>query len=380
MKDKLIVKMGVWLAIFAVGLAGAAFAKGVIIKIPDAVFSSTYNGPASVDSANIEFFIGNPPASPVSTAGRTANFSYLLVGGDLHQNSYESLDGSSVKIRSWTGGAPRAQGSHYGISVSPFKASSGPAPAAQFTAVSADFAQDYLADAPVNAPSITSVSESNQRIGDTTDVILQLAVSFSYDVGSAPNKIVASGYDLKYWIFPEDEPADSDTDRVASVASTSWSLPATDPKTGGDFGAGTYYFKVRAKNDFGAGPWSTPIAWPTLSQVSGEGTAEFTFDLKQVSETKLVVNSITIPTLDLTKPLVVTVSKASDLKSVIDNAAGPDKSVVVAIYKWDPVAGQAVGIAFDAEGEMVEGSNDFDLVPGMGIQVYTTEELNITFK
>jgi len=335
MKNRLLLLVGgLVLAVFIV--SGPAFGAGIILRTTthtmvdhtgSGYITPGYTGAGDANTAHIEFFLGGAPVSPISTSGRTTNFS--LITSTTYNYKYDTLDGSTVVMRSWDG-SPRTQHSHYGFS-SGYAAASGPSPVAVYD-VNA-WTADWLADVPVNAPSFTSGSESNQRQGYTNNVLLSLSVSWSYSVGSAPNKIVATGYDLKYWVDEVDgsEPSDSDTNRVVSTGGTSWSLPSTDPKTSQPFNGGHYHFKARAKNDFGNGPWSTTFDWTTLSGgVSGPETKTWVLTREASG---LGVNTLAVPFKSFQSPSVTSPTLNDLVTFVNSNEAS---NIVYSIGWWNP--------------------------------------------
>lgn len=361
-------------------LVGTAYGAGIVLKIrnndlgdktPAGGTNPTYTGPGSVDTANIEFFHGSVPASPTSTANRipyglVPAFNYTRLA-DYFQYDDTAVNGGNVYVRSWDG-TPRTRGSNYGISPA-YAAASGASPANQWTVPK--FQAGYLADVPRNTPTINSVSESNVRVGDTTDVVLSLSIGYSYSPGDPPNTIIATGYDVKYWLGTETEPSDTDPNRVVSTGSTSWGLPERDPKTGNKFGSGTYNFRVRAKNEFGAGPWSATRSWPTLTGVGGGGIVTLSFSLKAYEANKLVVNSISVPP-NLKDGTGTPITTASKLIARINELAR--ENIVIVLGKWDPETGNAVRLTPGGVG------NDFDLKPGEGYQLYVTKDYDLTLQ
>ncbi|MBN2057379.1 MAG: fibronectin type III domain-containing protein [Candidatus Saganbacteria bacterium] len=338
MKKKIILLLTGGLLI--AGLSTQVLAAGIVLKIADnglrntanAAMDPTYSGPGSVDTANIEFFSGSVPVNANSTVGRISIMNYSHPG--IHQYDTTTNVGGTVTIRSWDG-APRTLGSHYGISRGYTAATGTSATAIQHTVDA--FRTIYLAGVPVNAPRINSVTESNQRVGDTTDVVLDLALNWTgtYSQGSEPNLIVATGYDLKYWIGTAAEPADADPNRVVSVAGTSWSLPDVDPVTRAPFNAGTYHFRVRAKNVFGPGPWSDPVYdWTTLSGGIG-GPETVTYNFRRPSG-DLGLNPISFPFANVSG-----VTTLRQLIESINTQAG--SNVVTSAGWWDVAAQQPVG-------------------------------------
>ncbi|MFA5114116.1 MAG: hypothetical protein WC529_07475 [Candidatus Margulisiibacteriota bacterium] len=359
-------------------LATQTLAAGIVLKIAEnglqgwtGTLNPDYTG-GNADAANIEFFKGSIPG-PLETGGRFAPAYTWLPGAKTHQYDDTGVNGGSVYIRSWDGPA-RTQGSYYGKSA-PYAAASGAQPALQYPV--APFKTDFLADKPKNAPIINAVAEANKRIGETPNVVLNLAVDYSYSLGMP--KIEVTGYDLKYWIAPETEPADNDANRVVSLGGTTFNLPANDPVTNAPFNSGTYYFKVRAKNWFGAGPWSVTKEWKTLSGAAG-GPSTKTYDFNVVSA--LGVNTFAVPFTTIATPDVTTVRK---FVRQLNNTAGGN--VVALCGYWDntakalkggPVTYKSATLnAFDAETATMLGGLG-NIVADRAYQISVTRDVSLS--
>jgi len=375
------------LLILMLGMQSVVLAAGIVLEANnsdtfknrnDTFFAPNYTGPASVNSANIEFFRGSVPNNPTSTSGRISDFAYTDLGNGDHQYKNSGLAGGTVLIRSWDG-TPRTEGSHYGIGpyatgpdAQTLTCASGASPALQYKIK--PFKTDYLAGKPTNAPSITSVSEANQRIGDTTNVKLSLTVSFTYSEGTSPNKVVATGYDFMYWYYPEEMPDETDPGRVASLTVKSWSLPAIDPKTNEQFGGGTYYFRVRAKNVFGAGLWSDIKQWPTLSGVGGQ-CGPITYTLISPAE-GIGINDISIlheAPFNVDTDPAESVSTVGGLVKAINAKAGANVVTAVGILTENQIQGAYVtyedGNTIFTPTAGFESGADTVLVRGMALQI-----------
>ena len=371
------------LILLLAALSGAAFAEGggIVLNITkDATLQKWNNSFMAPNVAsNIEFFVGSIPA-PNSAAGTLTMDNISDLGNivaydysdDIPGGKTPVINGKNIYIRSWDG-AMRTRGSKYGKSQA-YKASFD-APAKQYD-VSA-FKTIYLADKPVNAPTITSITEANQRIGSTNDVVLNLTINYAYDEGSP--RIEINGYDVKYWVAPENEPADTDPDRVVgrTKSETSFSLPATDPKTGKPFGSGTYYFKVRAKNWYDNGPWSDPpTKWVTLAGPVG---GAIDIDLNAG------VNSLGMP---FSPPFKLEyagkdydIGKLSDLVSTLQAIGG--KGMVTAVAYWNESEKQIEGATYE-NGAVKDPSANFNpdlpLEAGKGYQITTSKAINFKLK
>jgi hypothetical protein len=390
MKRRSILLIWGWAVLIVCCFAGTSFGAGIVLKLDNSTltnqggssFAPTYTGPGSAGTANIEFFPGGVPSDPTSTSGRNDSFSYTLLSGPIYQYDNLNINGGSVSIRSWSG-TPRTQGSHYGIS-SGYAAASGASPALQYNV--STFQTIYLADVPTNKPTISSASESNQRIGSTSNVVLNLSISYSYSSGSSPNLIPASGYDVRYWKEPETESGtDADLQRIASTSGTSWSLPATDPKTGNPFGSGTYHFKVRAKNVFGAGPYSDVFNWTTLAGgAGGPETKSYVF-LRETGG--LGVNTFTVPYSTINNP---SVSNLLQLIQSINTQAG--KNVVYTLGWWDSTTMKPAGYEVKYKSTSLNDIDSITSTTGLqspdqvtiqrdkAYQVYVIETTSATFE
>ena len=349
MKLSKIKKRLVMMLCLALLLSSQAFGAGIIMKIPfngldawSGTLNPSYSGPGSVDSANVEFFAGSIPGPNATTGRITPNYTTF---GTTHQYDKMDQNGGTVYIRSWDG-PPRTQKSYYGKSAG-MASASGAQPANQYNVVK--FKTDFLADVPKNAPVITSGSESNQRVGYTSDVVLKLSIAFTYDMGTP--KIEATTYDVKYWVDPETEPADNDVNRVVNISSTSFSLPDNDPKTSNPFSSGTYHFKVRANNWYGSGPWSTVKDWTTLAGgLTGGGTVSYVL--------KAGINGIGLPfggsmNISVNGGAPVAVDSTQKLVTAIGG--------VTAISVWDATSQKLGGATFDGSGNVTFQTPGYDL-------------------
>lgn len=176
------------------------------------------------------------------------------------------------------------------------------------------------------------------------------------------------------------QPAATDGDREGSTytwqmgVSGSGTLTTVTGQTGATLSlsasqvtAGTTYtFKVMC-----SGPWGDSAYAQQDYTVAGAGggAASFTFNLLPIDPTKLVVNTVFLPTTG-------SLTKASDLAAKVDTLAG--FHVTQAVCKWDPIAGQPVAALFDSSGALVSGSNNFALAGGECYQIYTTKAVSIT--
>ncbi|MBU0672632.1 MAG: hypothetical protein KJ732_06365 [Candidatus Margulisbacteria bacterium] len=235
----------------------------------------------------------------------------------------------------------------------------------------------YLADVPQGV-GVKVNSEALQRTGASLVLTLGIAA-----IDNGQTEIRSSQLEIsKSSAFSDvDDPTGGQKKFSADSASVS----------GDYYTAGTYYLRSQKTNYYGSTP-GTLLTGP-VRDISGPGESvvdavgkyatlgggiggggTFTFDLKATQADKLIVNSIAIPARTLSDGAIY---KVSELAAYINGKA--DKVVVTAISKWDPAAGQAVGVTFDGDGNLVAGADDFAIDPGVGYQVFTTEDVNITF-
>jgi len=380
MKNKFVWLGGGWMLLFVIVLTGASYGAGIVLNIngnsvltdqTGAGITPTYTGPGSASTANIEFFPGGAPSNPVSTSGRNDLFNYTLLSGPIYQYDNLNINGGNVQIRSWSG-TPRTQGSHYGFS-SLYAAASGASPAKQYDVSS--FQTDWLANVPVNAPVFGSASEASVRQDYTNNILLSLSVPWSYSVGSAPNKIVALSYDVKYWVSPDSEPSDSDPNWVVNTTGTTFVLPAANPVTGQPFSSGTYHFKVRARNSFGVGPWSTQLDWTTLA---GGGVCPAiikTYSLNNITG-GLGINTFAIPA----STPYIRPSGATYLSDIINEINSREsQNVTYSIGWWDPATMRPAGYEIKYNSTTV---NDYSATgtSGLGPINQTTIEMDKAYQ
>jgi hypothetical protein len=374
-------------AFLAVVLAAQAYGAGIVLKIPkdglkdynNADMDPNYGASGYTGSTNIEFFTGSVPAPNLTTGRFAPNYTWLP-NAQIHQYDDTTINGGNVYMRIWDG-APRTQGSYYGKSPG-YAAASGSTPAKQHDVAS--FKADFLADVPINAPTINraGISESNRRIGETTNVVLALSVPFSYDMGTP--KVEATGFDFKFWKEEESEPADDDTTRVVSLSGSPFNLPDQDAKNNNQpFGAGTYHFRVRAKNWYNGGPWSATENWTTLSGAGVAGMPDsVTLNLLK-KEGDFGVNSIGITFATIYDGTGMQVSTLQDLVVAINNAGS---GYVSTIGYWDKETQTEVGFTFNDAGGVIDrintdkNPNEIGLVKGEGYQVSVTEDKTVTLR
>jgi hypothetical protein len=123
--------------------------------------------------------------------------------------------------------------------------------------------------------------------------------------------------------------------------------------------------------------YSAPYTYVVGGGMAGPGgPMSIVFNLLSAQTDKLVVNTIFIPSTNLTQPEITTVSVASDLARVVNNVAGAN--VVAAVSRWNRETGQPEVALFDADGNLISGSPDFSLSLSEAYQIYTSQDVDIT--
>ena len=339
-------------------LAPLAYATGINVYIDQGAIKDK-DGNVLADGnyhpyqSRLEFFHNSLPA-PNSSSGRLSIDlqTQYTVAGTRYKYQLSSLDGGTLHVRVWKDTpSGNHQGNYYG------KTSHGVAGGTTlpYDWFISDLRTLYKADVPYK-PTIGSITEAMVRVGD--DLELSLTIPVQYDENGPDGKREITGRSLEI-VYPDGSKETRDGSSI----------------TLNNAPTGTYSFTPIATNWYGS-TRGDAVSYTTLAMVAGKPVA-FQFDLLKSEADRLIVNPITIPGKDLTSPEVTTVEWASQLATVINSAAG--KVIVSAVYKWDPATGSPVGINFDKDGKIVTGS-DFAIVPGVGYQVYTTENINITFE
>jgi hypothetical protein len=206
---------------------------------------------------------------------------------------------------------------------------------------------------------------------------------FTYTISKAPGEVAeVIGYEIAIVANPNEVPPATlgyDANPLYTNQGASDTVTNSNPNQPDFVGDGKYAARIRCWSPFGSSPYAYQNFTIPSGPLGGEPIA-FTFDLIGKQPDKLIVNSIALPALDLAQPLDYDgCDKASKLREVIDTVAGD--TIVRAISRWDPVTGQARAALFDEDGNLVTGSDDFDLKPGEGYQVYTEVNIdNIVFQ
>lgn len=342
--------------VLLVFLGSAVFATGINVYFNDDSVRDKDNNPLSAANyhnykVRLEFYHNVDPADPRVSTSRLADAVvqplYSNVGGQ-HKYQLAELNGGALYVRVWKDSpSGDRRGNYYGVAS--HAVASGATPPVDWTIT--NIKTDHKADVPYK-PTIGSISESLQRVGEALQ--LRLVIPISYD----------------------SSPAGGDGIRDAQSFSLAITYPdaTTDTKSGSsitlsDTPAGNYKFRPTATNWYGS-TVGDEVPYTTLGMAVGGST--FVFDLKKSEADKLVVNSIATPSKTLTDG---SVAVASELAGYINAKAG--KTIVTAIGRWDAAAAQAVGVTFGTEGNIASGA-DFEIVPGIGYQVYTTEDISIT--
>jgi hypothetical protein len=253
------------------------------------------------------------------------------------------------------------------------------------TATAADFNKPIVCQFKADKPPLPSASAGGY-IQQYNDGIGKYLVTFSISGIEGADWITeynASDWSLAVVKQPEGGIAPDWSTAKVYPGSKTKTISETDLANPYFVAGGNYYVRAQAGNNFGPSGWGNPVPFKIPEGGAG-GAASFTYNLEPPQGDKLIVNTITVPSLNLTRPSTATVAKASDLANVINAAAAPDK-IVAAIYKWesrdgDPKMGNPRGIVLDSAGKVVAGGDDFPLTAGEGIQVYTTKKFTITLE
>jgi len=162
--------------------------------------------------------------------------------------------------------------------------------------------------------------------------------------------------------------------RLDAAVTDTANIEETDPDSPYYIAGGKYVAHGAAYNHFDSSPWGPELPFTIPETTMGPATT-FTFDLYGTKTDKLIVNTISIPSGDLFRPVdYVGVKKAPDLAKVINQyanaTAGQDVFPVRAICWWDPVTGLPKRALFSDKGVWDPASDDLDIVPGVGYMVY----------
>ena len=343
-------KLKILLLILGVtAFSSIALAGGIYVLFNDSAIKDQ-NGSVQSDGnyheylPRLEFFANSAPDPTVSTGRLASGGTYSHVSGQ-HKYMLPGMNGGTLIVRIWKN-APSGNrlGNYYG------KTSHGAASGTTlpYDWTIADLKTEYKADVPYK-PAIGSISEALQRVGNSLK--LNLGVPISYNESGADGKREVTGLSLAI-TYP--------SGKQETLSGQSASLSNTE--------AGTYKFKPAATNWYGT-TYGDEISYTTLGGGAG-GAASFIFTLNPSIADKLIINSIAVPSVSLAQGPA---TKASELAAIINTKA--EEKVVAAVYRWDKTTGNPVGVAFDASGNIMSGGEDFNLVPGEGIQVYTIKEV-----
>lgn len=362
-----------WLTLFIIValagtvLAGGATVKGLVTDLSSAAvgagkWAACYNGSASVGPSGITGTLSpNSPAGPnISGRLHTNASSYLSTSVSGDNEFYDPRSNQSVTIIAVNGADPAtviAAKGYYGSS----SYSLGAEPDLP-TNPTANIKCEFKADVPC-AP--TAAASGFQLTWDDTEQKYLVAFNIAATAGTE-YKTQISSFNLAIVTAGGDWSSAKTYAGNQQVVESNISNPYY-------IAGGTYQIRAQAVNQFGNGPWGTATTFTIPAGAGGTGGAVFNFNLLGVDASKLVINSIAIPSKTTASGAV---GKASELKAVINTVAG--EAVVVAVSKWDPATGTSLTAAFDTSGTLIDGTADFDLAPGEGVQVYTTKNVNLT--
>jgi len=305
-------------------------------------------GGKSVDGAILQLLTGgsadtpSPAKSPYYSGNLFANqFANTDSTGVSSATIPISQSGLTVILKAWNG--TPGKDSYYG-----FKPGSSGGTKDTFRWDPASIQTEYKA-APPYKPRISRFEETSTTYADGSKTASLKVVA---DPGSVTDgKREGSTYTWQMGVLG------GQLSTVTGQTGSTLSLSSDKVVTGT-----TYTFKVCCSGPWGDSDWESKD-----HAVSGSsGTPSFNFNLKPASETKLIVNCISVSSTS-------NYTKASELANFINTAA--NAKIVAAIYKFDTANAAPVPALFDtATGAFVSGT-DFLLTPGEGIQVYTTQEL-----
>lgn len=350
--------------------------------LPDAALNFSANAPQK----KIEIFYGDP--SDPAKDSNANNFSF-------DPNSTRKIIfndfGHNLGIRVWRGD-PHAQGAFFGYTTAGYSVDHnqdeyalqdirGKATALTdgtqilpvYNVIGA-FSINRKYDKPY-APALKDAVESLVRDGVSDKFISRLSLSADYLENQNGIIIPATSYQWQIWKTSDPQNPYTPPDKTLSA-----NIDAPNIERGVE-----YSFRVGAFNNwFQGGTWSSVGTFTLSTPIPDQpgqpaNPLSFGFTLYGSQNDQIIVNSIAIPSNKLAKPEInLQVNKASDLAGVINRFKG--KTIVTAIYKFDPANGTAQGAIFDTNGNLKSGDN-FNLAPGIGYQVYTTEKVdNIVFE
>lgn len=363
-----------WLTIFLILLmGGSAFAGGITVtgqikghndnnapagwavECWEGSIATSPNGPKFTLDPN-ETLSPEPP-NPVTTNGSGR----LCPAGDPGTDGfYDPRSSKSVTIRVWEGSDPAAvigaQG-YYGYGS--YSIGTENAPPAYTT-------QNIKTELRAAPPDEPTVSAGNYNLA-WNDGLGQFLVSFTLTAHAGTGwQSEGASYQIRVR-----KPTDA-YDPMRTHDGASWNVTETDLNNPYFVGGGTYVAQARAANAFGE-TWGPEMTFQIPATAMGAG-AIFNLDLYKYETNKIVVNPIAVPSNTLKDGSVAT---AYELAAFINGKAG--KTIVTAVYLWDASTGTPQGVTFAPDGKLATGS-DFSLKPGVGYQVYTTENINITFE
>ncbi len=224
-------------------------------------------------------------------------------------------------------------------------------------------AVDYKA-APPYPPTITQFAEATTTNASNNQKTSTLTISSGAGSGSdGLREVNGSNCEWYMWVDGQAEsmtPVSGQTGQSLSLASDKV-VPGT-----------TYDFKVLYKNQWGSSEKSQVKSYTVAGAGGATGTlTPHTYYFYAPSATNNVVpTSMCLASLTLTKPVSTTISKASDLATIINNANG--SKIVAAICKGDPATGALYSVIFNSDGSMVDPLTDFPLSAREPFQIYTT--------
>ncbi len=375
---------------FLIFLMGMAFAEGnlrIYVSGDTSRILDKDGRPLTPDSNNLQFFIGSIP-SPKSDTGALSPSKTDLPD---YKNYYFGERGA-LWIRTWSGTPSNAaadprKGMYYGKSNIGLRVADNaeeainlptpPAPASQYMVKS--FRTDYLAAEP-HAPGFGPIGEALNRNG--SQYSLTLTIPVAYDLGSpkiekSKNSPGSTYFRVQIRKDNESFPADDAPADNVHVFDTDGAIYAT----GSNFTPGRYYFRARAYNWYGVGPWFEANPYDTLSAAAGGiSAAAVDINLKK-NASGMGINSLGIPFAPFKIGSKTNISTLSGLVAAINAVSGAD--TVTAVAYWDNAQDKILGSNV-INGNFSAGTAGFNkdlaLKAGQGIQVSVSKDTSFKFE
>ncbi|MFA5113010.1 MAG: hypothetical protein WC529_01805 [Candidatus Margulisiibacteriota bacterium] len=368
------------LLLLCLGLASPARAADKTLFITGTNITRA-SGNVTVGNDNIQFFKNGASLTLTIPGGSTPISDFAInagavetLGSPAGRNvQVDCVIGNSLSATVWTPAV--GAGNYYGRTALSMSAANFDDSALTWSWNS--LRVDYKADAPYK-PAISRFEEATVYPTDGSGSTATLKV-FAAGGNGADGLREVTGHAWKFWqpANPSSPAVDEPGATVTGAAGSTLQLSSAEVTAGK-----TYAFRVLDSNEWGS-TWSDIYAHTLAGSAAGvtAGTVSFTYALKKSETGKLIVNSVTLPGLNLVKPTTATVAKASELVSLINSSA--KSPIVIAISRWDTTLARAQGYApiYDDKGA-ISGltGEDFSLAAGEGYQLFVNQDLEVTFE